>query len=136
MGKNKLLEKKKNLLLTEKKYTLIAETIKEILEALNEKPIRTDLDFALDFIKDSIKFIFNEDLIIEGKEAEEDYSEYVFIVNGTEILTMGAKIDKKEIADMKKELDDVLDELDLSKLPDDLKNDFKEMLDKLAKSLS
>ena len=136
MGKNKLLEKKKNLLLTEKKYTLIAETIKEILEVLNEKPIRADLDFALDFIKDSIKFIFNEDLIIEGKEAEEDYSEYVFIVNGTEILTMGAKIDKKEIADMKKELDDVLDGLDLSKLPDDLKNDFKEMLDKLAKSLS
>ena len=136
MGKNKLLEKKKNLLLTEKKYTLIAETIKEILEALNEKPIRTDLDFALDFIKDSIKFIFNEDLIIEGKEAEEDYSEYVFIVNGTEILTMGAKIDKKEIADMKKELDDVLDGLDLSKLPDDLKSDFKEMLDKLTKSLS
>ena len=136
MGKNKLLEKKKNLLLTEKKYTLIAETIKEILEVLNEKPIRADLDFALDFIKDSIKFIFNEDLIIEGKEAEEDYSEYVFIVNGTEILTMGAKIDKKEIADMKKELDDVLDGLDLSKLPDDLKSDFKEMLDKLTKSLS
>lgn len=136
MGKNKLLEKKKNLLLTEKKYTLIAETIKEILEVLNEKPIRADLDFALDFIKDSIKFIFNEDLIIEGKEAEEDYSEYVFIVNETEILTMGAKIDKKEIADMKKELDDVLDGLDLSKLPDDLKSDFKEMLDKLTKSLS
>lgn len=136
MGKNKLLEKKKNLLLTEKKYTLIAETIKEILEALNEKPIRADLDFALYFIKDSIKFIFNEDLIIEGKEAEEDYSEYVFIVNGTELLTMSAKITKKEIADMKKELDDVLDELDLSKLPDDLKNDFKEMLDKLAKSLN
>ena len=136
MGKNKLLEKKKNLLLTEKKYTLIAETIKEILEVLNEKPIRADLDFALDFIKDSIKFIFNEDLIIEGKEAEEDYSEYVFIVNGTEILTMGAKIDKKEIADMKKELDDVLAGLDLSKLPDDLKSDFKEMLDKLTKSLS
>lgn len=136
MGKNKLLEKKKNLLLTEKKYTLIAETIKEILEALNEKPIRTDLDFALDFIKDSIKFIFNEDLIIEGKETEEDYFEYAFIVNGTELLTMSAKMTKKGIADMKKELDDVLDELDLSKLPDDLKNDFKEMLDKLAKSLS
>lgn len=136
MGKNKLLEKKKNLLLTERKYALIAENIKEILEALNEKPIRADLDFALDFIKDSIKFIFNEDLIIEGKETEEDYSEYVFIVNGTEILTMGAKIDKKEIADMKKELDDVLDGLDLSKLPDDLKSDFKEMLDKLTKSLS
>lgn len=136
MGKNKLLEKKKNLLLTEKKYTLIAETIKEILEALNEKPIRTDLDFALDFIKDSIKFIFNEDLIIEGKETEEDYFEYAFIVNGTELLTMSAKMTKKGIADMKKELDDVLDELDLSKLPDDLKNDFKEMIDKLAKSLS
>ena len=136
MEKNKLLEKKKNLLLTEKKYTLIAETIKEILEALNEKPIRTDLDFALDFIKDSIKFIFNEDLIIEGKETEEDYFEYAFIVNGTELLTMSAKMTKKGIADMKKELDDVLDELDLSKLPDDLKNDFKEMLDKLAKSLS
>ena len=136
MGKNKLLEKKKNLLLTEKKYTLIAETIKEILEALNEKPIRTDLDFALDFIRDSIKFIFNEDLIIEGKETEEDYFEYAFIVNGTELLTMSAKMTKKGIADMKKELDDVLDELDLSKLPDDLKNDFKEMLDKLAKSLS
>ena len=136
MEKNKLLEKKKNLLLTERKYTLIAETIKEILEALNEKPIRTDLDFALDFIKDSIKFIFNEDLIIEGKETEEDYFEYAFIVNGTELLTMSAKMTKKGIADMKKELDDVLDELDLSKLPDDLKNDFKEMLDKLAKSLS
>ena len=136
MGKNKLLEKKKNLLLTEKKYTLIAETIKEILEALNEKPIRTDLDFALDFIRDSIKFIFNEDLIIEGKETEEDYFEYAFIVNGTELLTMSAKMTKKGIADMKKELDDVLDELDLSKLPDDLKSDFKEMLDKLAKSLS
>ena len=136
MEKNKLLEKKKNLLLTEKKYTLIAETIKEILEALNEKPIRTDLDFALDFIKDSIKFIFNEDLIIEGKETEEDYFEYAFIVNGTELLTMSAKMTKKGIADMKKELDDVLDELDLSKLPDDLKSDFKEMLDKLAKSLS
>lgn len=136
MEKNKLLEKKKNLLLTEKKYTLIAETIKEILEALNEKPIRTDLDFALDFIRDSIKFIFNEDLIIEGKETEEDYFEYAFIVNGTELLTMSAKMTKKGIADMKKELDDVLDELDLSKLPDDLKNDFKEMLDKLAKSLS
>ena len=136
MEKNKLLEKKKNLLLTERKYTLIAETIKEILEALNEKPIRTDLDFALDFIKDSIKFIFNEDLIIEGKETEEDYFEYAFIVNGTELLTMSAKMTKKGIADMKKELDDVLDELDLSKLPDDLKSDFKEMLDKLAKSLS
>ena len=136
MEKNKLLEKKKNLLLTEKKYTLIAETIKEILEALNEKPIRTDLDFALDFIRDSIKFIFNEDLIIEGKETEEDYFEYAFIVNGTELLTMSAKMTKKGIADMKKELDDVLDELDLSKLPDDLKSDFKEMLDKLAKSLS
>ena len=136
MGKNKLLEKKNNLLLTEKKYTLIAETIKEILEALNEKPIRTDLDFALDFIRDSIKFIFNEDLIIEGKETEEDYFEYAFIVNGTELLTMSAKMTKKGIADMKKELDDVLDELDLSKLPDDLKSDFKEMLDKLAKSLS
>ena len=136
MEKNKLLEKKKNLLLTERKYTLIAETIKEILEALNEKPIRTDLDFALDFIRDSIKFIFNEDLIIEGKETEEDYFEYAFIVNGTELLTMSAKMTKKGIADMKKELDDVLDELDLSKLPDDLKSDFKEMLDKLAKSLS
>ena len=136
MGENTLLEKKKNIVLTEKKYVLIAETIKEILEASSEKPIRADLDFVLDFVRDSIKFIFNEDLIIEGKEAEEGYVEYVFIVNGTELLAMSVKVVKKGTTDMKKELDDVLDEIDLSKLPDDLKNDFKEMLDKLTKSLS